>query len=562
MVQKYNTFIKISLINYMKLKTLFLIITISCLNIVVAQTNDLPHIVKKDNRYALIVDGEPFLILGAQCNNSSAWPATLPYVFSAMKALNVNTLEIPVYWEQFEPQEGVFDYSVVDEILIKARENNLRLVLLWFGTWKNSSNHYMPVWMKLQPDKYPNMINSKGEEIDSPSPHIEATLKADIKAFSALMKHLKEIDKQHTVIMVQVENEPGCWDSQRDFSKNAEKLFNKPIPEEILKALKLSPVSNKSWTDVFGKDADEFFYTWHVATFINQVAKAGKEIYPLPLYVNAAVRNPFNPGVYEVGGPTDNVFHIWEAAAPDIDILSPDIYENDTEVYLKLLELYSYSDNPLFVPETKFQNPFPRFFYSALGYGAIGYAPFGLDNARVRIKEDGEVMTDEELLEPTALNYRIFKPMAREIAKLNFEGKIKTAVQETAIDPQSDKGNSTDRKNYITDKTLSFDGWDLNVAFGTFGRLNRLQTQPEQPDGRILVAELNKNQFLITGYHARVMPKPVAKTQGCDWYYLKVEEGSYENGEFIVKRILNGDQTDWGLIFNTPAVIRVTLYAR
>jgi len=229
---------------------------------------------------------------------------------------------------------------------------------------------------------------------------------------------------------------------------------------------------------------------------------------------------------------------------------------------LKLLELYSYSDNPLFVPETKFQNPFPRFFYSALGYGAIGYAPFGLDNARVRIKEDGEVMTDEELLEPTALNYRIFKPMAREIAKLNFEGKIKTAVQETAIDPQSDKGNSTDRKNYITDKTLSFDGWDLNVAFGTFGRLNRLQTQPEQPDGRILVAELNKNQFLITGYHARVMPKPVAKTQGCDWYYLKVEEGSYENGEFIVKRILNGDQTDWGLIFNTPAVIRVTLYAR
>lgn len=546
----------------MKLKIFYLTIIISFLNIVFAQTNDLPNIVKKDNRYTLIVDGEPFLILGAQCNNSSAWPAALPDVFSTMKELNANTLEIPIYWEQFEPQEGVFDYSVVDEIISKAQENNLRLVLLWFGTWKNSSNHYMPEWMKLQSDKFPNMVNSKGEKIDSPSPHIEATLQADIKAFSALMQHLKEFDTQHTVIMVQVENEPGCWDSVRDFSEQAENIFNKPVPAEILKALNLSPESNKNWTDVFGKDADEYFYTWHIAAFINQVAKAGKEIYPLPLYVNAAVRNPFNPGVYEVGGPTDNVFHIWKAAAPNIDILAPDIYENDTEVYLKLLELYSYPDNPLFIPETIFRNPFPKFFYSALGFGAIGYAPFGLDNIRTRIKENGETMTDEEILEPTALNFRIFKPMAREIAKLNFEGKIKTAIQESAVNPESDRGSSTDRKNYITDKTLSFDGWDFDAAFGTFGRLNRLKTQPEQPDGRVLIAELEKNKFLITGYHVRILPRPVPKTNGCDWYYLKVEEGYYENGEFIVKRILNGDQTDWGLRFNTPTVLRVTLYTR
>ncbi len=546
----------------MKLKTFFLTLTIFCLNIVYAQTNDLPHIVKKDNRYALMVDGEPFLILGAQCNNSSAWPATLPDVFPAMKKLNVNTLEIPIYWEQFEPQEGIFDYSVVDEIITRARENNLRVVLLWFGTWKNSSNHYMPEWMKLQPDKFPNMVNSKGEKIDSPSPHIEATLQADIKAFSALMQHLKEFDTKHTVIMVQVENEPGCWDSVRDYSKNAEKIFNKPVSADILKALNLSPESNKNWTDVFEKDAEEYFYTWHVATFINQVAKAGKEIYPLPLYVNAAVRNPFNPGVYEVGGPTDNVFHIWKVAAPNIDILAPDIYESETKVYLKLLELYSYSDNPLFVPETKFENPYPKFFYSALGQGAIGYAPFGLDNVRVRIKENGDVLTDEELLEPTALNFRTFKPMAREIAKLNFDGKIKTAIQESAIDPKSDRGSSSDRKNYITDKTLSFDGWDFDVAFGIFGRLNRLKNQPEQPDGRILVAELNKNQFLITGYHVRALPRPTKKTNGCNWYYLKVEEGYYENGEFNVKRIMNGDQTDWGLQFGTPTVLRVTLYTR
>lgn len=260
--------------------------------------------------------------------------------------------------------------------------------------------------------------------------------------------------------------------------------------------------------------------------------------------------------------PTDNVFFIWKAAAPNIDILAPDIYEKETKTYLKLLDLYSYAENPLLVPETKFESPYPRFFYSALGRGAIGYAPFGLDSTRVRIKENGQVMTEEETLAPTARNFKIFQPMAREIARLNFEGKIKTAVQDSAIDPASPRGSSTDRKNYITDKTLHFDGWDFDIAFGTFGRLNRLATQPAQPDGRMLIAKLGKNQFLLTGYHARVLPRPTTPTDGCDWYYLKVEEGQYENGKFVVKRILNGDQTDWGLRFNTPTVLRVTLYTR
>ena len=216
----------------------------------------------------------------------------------------------------------------------------------------------------------------------------------------------------------------------------------------------------------------------------------------------------------------------------------------------------------MFVPETRFQDPFPKFFYSALGHGAIGYAPFGADTTEDLIKQNGEVMTEEEKLDPTALNFKTFKPMSREIARLNFEGKIQTAIQEAAIDPGSDRGNPFDRVNYITDKTLSFEGWDFDVAFGTFERLNRLDTQPEQPGGRILIAELEKNQFLVTGYHARLMPRPTTKTDGCAWYYLKVEEGSYENGEFKVKRLLNGDQTDWGLQFNTPAVLRVTLYTR
>ena len=176
-------------------------------------------------------------MLGAQCHNSSAWPAMLPKVWPAIEYLHANTLEIPVYWEQFEPEPGKFDPSIVDTILKQAREHNVRLVLLWFGTWKNGSSHYLPLWMKNQPDKYPRIIGKDGKRVDSPSPHAPATLAADIHAFSALMRHLKEVDTRHTVIMVQVENEPGSWNTVRDYSPEAQKLFTAPVPAELFKAI-------------------------------------------------------------------------------------------------------------------------------------------------------------------------------------------------------------------------------------------------------------------------------------------------------------------------------------
>lgn len=531
-----------------------------------AKTSDssLPHLVQANGRHALIVDGEPFLILGAQCHNSSAWPAMLPSVWSAMEALHVNTLEIPIYWEQVEPQPGKYDFSVVDTIITQARQHDLRLVLLWFATWKNGSNHYMPQWMKLQPEKYPNIIGKDGKQIDSPSPHAQATLEADIKAFSAFMRHLKEFDRQHTVIMVQVENEPGSWNTVRDYSPQAEKLFNSPVPQEALAAMKKAPSPNHNWTEVFGRDADEFFQVWHVASFIGKVAAAGKEIYPLPLYVNGSIRDPLNPGwppTYQVGGPNDNVFELWKAAAQAVDILSPDIYISDTEAYLKVLELYSRPDNPLFVPETIGFGAFTRFFYSALGQGSIGYAPFGMDDTNIRVAQDGNPFTSEELYGATALNYRLFKPMARQIAKWNFEGKVQTAVQ-MVVDPDADPGNSVDQETYVSDDTLHFEGWDVDIAFGTFQRMARSQFQPETPDGRILVAELDEGRYVLAGYHSRAMFRPTGQNQGRPWEYLIVEEGHYENGEFKAHRILNGDQTDWALNFSQPTVLRVSVYLR
>ncbi len=498
----------------------------------------MPRIVQKDGRYALFVDGAPYLMLGAQVNNSSAWPAMLPKVWPAVAYLHANTVEIPVYWEQFEPEQNHFDYTVVDTLLRQAREHHVRLVLLWFGTWKNGSSHYMPLWMKRDPERYPRVTGLNGRRVDSPSPHSAATLAADKHAFTALMAHLKISDPSHTVIMVQVENEAGAWGTVRDHSPEAQKAFDAPVPAELLSALHKQ---TGNWTAVFGADADEFFHAWSVARFVGQVAAAGKAAYPLPLYTNAALRDPLTPGPagsYESGGPTDNVLAIWKAAAPALDILAPDIYQSDPARYLKVLDLYARPDNALFVPETGSSPATARFFFSALGHGAIGFAPFGADYTGFSNAPLGAPRLNEEALAPFALNYQLIEPIMREVARLNFEGKLQTAVEQ---------------KNEHS-QTLDFGNWKAVVSYGVpqFGFGNNPQGNAE-PVGRALVARLADNQFLVAGYFCRVDFRPGNSAAGKQREYLRVEEGKS-------LRLWNGDQTDWGLNFTSaPQVLRITL---
>jgi beta-galactosidase GanA len=411
----------------------------------------IPSLVQQDGRYALLVDGAPYLILGAQANNSSDWPAILPKLWSAIEYLHANTLEIPIYWEQFEPQPGKFDYTAMDTILAQAREHHEHLVLLWFGTWKNGSQHYMPEWMKLEPKRYFHVIDKNGEAVDSPSPFAAASLDADTHAFTEFMRHLKATDPDRTVLMVQVENETGTWGAVRDYSPAAQKLFAGPVPANILSAMNKGTAST-NWQDAFGAEAEVCFHAWAVATYVGKVAAAGKAVYGLPLYVNAALRDPFKgaPGSYESGGPTDNVLSIWKVAAPAIDILAPDIYLSDTAGYLKVLQLYHRPDNALFVPETIGSASKARFFFSALGLQAIGYSPFGLDYTNAHAQQAGGTDTPDSFLEPTAQNYRLIGPMMRDVARLNFEGKLQ-AVAEV-------EGEVT--------QTLHFATWDAVVSYG------------------------------------------------------------------------------------------------
>jgi len=546
----------------------------------------LPRIATSNGRRAFFVDGAPFLMLGAQCHNSSAWPSTLPKVWAAIDDLHANTLEIPVYWEQFEPEPGKLDPSIVDLIIKGAREHNVRLVFLWFGTWKNGSGHYIPLWAKSRPALFTHITGNRGRSVDSPSPLAEACMKADMKAFSALMRHIKSVDPVHTVIMIQVENEPGAWGSIRDYSPEAEKVFAEPVPAEFLKALGGRNGANSAggnWREVFGDNADEYFHAYLVAHYIGQVAAAGKAEYPLPLYANAALRDPLtNPraGTYESGGATDNVLDIWKAAAPAIDILCPDIYMNDSTKYLAVLDHYSRPDNALFVPETGGTGTGSRMCFAALGRGAIGWAPFGLDYTRAT----------PESVAAVGMNYRLLEPIMREVARLNFEGKVK-AIEEEAGQ---------------TSAALDFGAWSAIINFRPAGRRpggfgtgpgptapasatatnnaagemrgprgagpDAGEAAPPPPTGRALVAQTSENRFFITGSSCTIEFKPASGAHR-DW--LRVEEAeplarkpnASHNGRdysaasaFRVARILNGDETDHALPFGTtPQTLRVTL---
>ena len=527
-------------------------VTLLALGTVWGQTGagTIPKIVEKDGRHALLVDGQPFLILGGQAHNSSAWPALLTGVWKAIKVMHANTLEVPIYWEQIEPQPGKYDFSLVDTLLEQGRKHNVRLVLLWFATWKNGSNHYMPEWMKHDAIKYPNITGRNGRPVDSPSPHTQAAMEADTKAFAAVMGYLKKTDPQHTVIMVQVQNEPGSWGSVRDFSPAAQKLFEGQVPAEllkpeILKALNRPVGAKGTWQEVFGDNADEYFHAWSVARYIEHIAAAGKAVNQLPLYTNAALRDPItNPSAttYESGGPTDNVIPIWKAAAPALNLVAPDIYMPASEKALKVIELYARPDNALFVPEIGSGEEYVRYLYPVLASGGIGFSPFGID-------DNGRGESEEETsarLKAIAQEYAMAGPMMRELAKWAFEGKIKSVVEgeDHAV------------------QTINLGSWQAIVTFGA-ARRNRVQVN-DRPISKAMVVQLGENEFLLIGTLCHFTFKPLGANAGKAWQYLKVEEGRYENGKFKLLRILNGDETDWGgpRLGTVPVVLHTTLTTR
>lgn len=283
-----------------------------------------PYLRRQGTATQLVVDDEPFLVLAGELGNStSSSPEYMSPIWPELAAPKLNTVLVPVYWDLMEPSEGKFDFTLVDGLIREARKHGLRLVPLWFASWKNSMSCYAPAWVKTNQRRFPRSQDEAGRGMEILSPFSTENLDADARAFAAFVRHLREVDGgEHTVIMVQVENEVGMIPDSRDRSAVADRLFNQPVPAELMSYLQQHRdnlvdefravwasqgfKTRGTWEEVFGKGlgTDEIFMAWHFARYVNRVAELGKAEYPLPMFVNAALIRPgYRPGQYPSAGP-------------------------------------------------------------------------------------------------------------------------------------------------------------------------------------------------------------------------------------------------------------------
>ena len=523
-----------------------------------------PSLTRENGRHVLLVDGRPFIILGGQVTNSSNYAVALPRVWQVARAMNANTMEIPVAWEQIEPREGQFDFSFVDQLLREAREHELRLVLLWFGTWKGGAAHYTPEWVKTDQRRFPRQIGQSGKPVSSLSPFGRATIEADKAAYTRLLRHLRDNDRQRTVIMMQVENEPGTLDGPRDFSPAAEAAFTQPVPADLTRALGKQP---GSWSALFGEDAARSFAAWSLSRAVGEIAAAGKAVYPLPTMVNAPGTNSPLPGgrrfmlPFASGGPDWLDLAIWKAMASAIDIEAANIYSTDPEMYAALLDAYAKPDNPNIVPETGMGPASARFFWLALSKGTVGFSPFGVDGPTVSLTATRD---RDATVEPLSAHYALFRPIVSDWARLASKYPVWGGV----------------KVKQDTPLTNTMGRWRVEIVFDARPRFgpppppaNAASSPPSTPpatpaptrpaeQGGVVVMQSGPDEFFVAGAQANVNialadPKPNEAGE-----YLTVEEGTFESGQWKMVRRWNGDERDHGMSFGTaPALLRVKMHA-
>jgi hypothetical protein len=520
----------------------------------------IPHLERRGNATQLMVDGKPFLVLAGELYNNSA--TSLEYmkpIWPRLADMHLNTVLAPVSWAMLEPAEGKFDYTLVDGLIRNARAHNLRLVFLWFGSWKNSWSSYAPDWVKRDFERFPRVRLRGGSGTERLSPFSEANLNADARAFAALLRRIKRVDGEvHTVIMVQVENEVGMIPDARDHCPAANAAYDGPVPPELMAFLEkhkdtLHPAlrakwqaagfkTSGNWEAVFGPgpETEDLFMAWHYARYIGKVAAAGKAEYSLPMFANAALIRPgFAPGQYNSGGPLSHSMDVWKTGGPQLDFLAPDIYFD----FKKWCAEYDRPDNPLFIPEARGgAQGGAEAFYAIGRHSALGFSPFGIDWLA---RPDGG---DKEL----ARSYETLEELAPLILENQPKGRVAAVLLDEVTPPQK----------------LELGGYTLNV-YATRAWHNG-PTGPEYPEGHppqtpygIFIAA-GPDEFYMAGDGLTIRLSP--NSPGPPLAGLAtVEEGRFVDGRWSPGRTLAGDDTDQGNSVSlrgarSDGILRVALY--
>lgn len=510
--------------------------------------NRIPEIKQLNGIPTMYVENKPFFAFAGEVHNSSA--GSLEYmtehVWDKIQGLNLNTLLVPIYWEQTEPEEGCFRYEIIDGLIRQARQRQMRLIFLWFGLWKNAESMYVPGWMKRNSEKYFRVRTVSGESLNTISPFCTEAIEKDAAAFANVMEHIRGLDEEDsTVIAVQVENEVGLLGTAYDVCDAAVEAFEKKVPEEAAKEYGVSG----TWRSAFGEDAGEYFMAYYFARALEYIAAKGKERYPLPFYTNVWLKQyPWYAGSYPSGGPVKEVHRMWKIAAPSLFTLAPDIYVPYTA---EVMEQYSYEGNPLFVPEVRKDAATASYcLYAFMKHHAVCYSPFGIEDLGVP-PEEMDMPSDEAL---AALN----------INPLVFDtdgGKLylsKTYELLRHLQPLYLRYRGTDRMQSYVRRSDTDSGTYLR-----FRKYNALIEYMPSMKGKPLAAgvlfELEEDKFLIAGMMSklffRAKPDETVKVS-----VLTLQEGSVLEGEWTAKRTLNGDEQMMMTLGDLPSCLYIELY--
>lgn len=505
----------------------------------------MPHLRRQGTAIQLVVDGKPFLVRGGELGNSSATnPAHLAPFWATFAALNMNTVLAPAYWDLVEPEEGRLDFSTVDGLVEGARAHAMRLVLLWFGSWKNSMSCYAPAWVKRDPQRFPRAADFDGTPQEILSPFSAASRDTDARAFAALLRHLRETDgRAHTVVMVQVENEIGMIPSARDHSAEADGAFAAAVPAELMAYLAahredLAPelralwreAGGKSagpWADVFGSGpgGEEVFMAWHFARYAEAVAAAGKREYPLPMFVNAALIRPgHQPGQYPSGGPLPHLLDVWRAAAPSLDFLAPDIYFQN---FAEWARRYRRSGNPLFVPEAlRGPEASVNGLYAFGAHDAMGFSPFGIESI------------GEPAAKHLAASYDLVAQLEPLLVELQGQGRSAGLLSEG---PEQRQPQQVRLGGWVLSATFER-GAPPSLADGVVVPSAGAAAPPTPSGGMILATGPDELIVAGTGVTITFAASVPGKRAGI----LSAEEGRFVSGRWENVLWLGGDQTHQG----------------
>ena len=506
--------------------------------------------VKKDEKgiFTLYVNDKPFFCRAGEIHNSSASDPEFmkKNVWPNLRGLHMNSVIVPVYWEMIEETEGKYDFSSVDSVILQAREEDMKLIFLWFGLWKNAESMYVPGWMKQDPKNYFRAEKVNKDRMTTISPFCEAAVEKDMLAFTALMRHIRAFDEeQQTVILIQVENEIGLLGTDRDYSEAACKAFADVIPEKIAALTG----KNGTWEEVYQEDAGEAFMAYAFAGAAEKIASAGKKEYDLPCYANAWLRQyPWYPGSYPMGGPVETVQEIWRCAAPSLFTFGPDIY---VPYCADVMDTYASKENPLFIPEIRKDAVTASYaLYAFTEKNAICYSPFGIE----------ELALDPALVDRPPMEVMIalnIDPSAFDITdSKDYLATVYRMMDE--IEPlYLEKRGTSHLKAFVRHGNLDngaylrFGKYDLTAAYAPM--------QTAKPLGSGMVMEMDEDTFLIIGMSCSMefCVKP-----DCDKKLdiLRLEEGRLEAGQWKRDRILNGDEK-MSLSFGPmPKMLMVKVY--